>query len=299
MPVWGQSPPVSPESRFFCVIASSQSVPGRGTGEPRQHARHEGPSVIKIRYADLPQGLHDQVRSGGRRPVIYLLPGLSPAQRRDALRRLIRTSRRGHGARLRVSGVAFAVARDVSRPPCAPGWPLSGRHPRARPPWPRLAASAVVCYSSRHGDGPARPGPAGPRPRRARRRPGSGRPGPGRPRRGQRPGGAAPRRRAARHAPAGAAGSGSSGSGPSGSAPPGSVPPGSGPSGRAASRGPVPTGTGSAPGGVLPSVPPGAPGPSPAPSPSAAAPGQPGPRPPAQPGGLCLQLGLLGVCISG
>jgi hypothetical protein len=36
--------------------------------------------VIKIRYADLPQGLHKPVRSGGRRPVIYLLPGLSLAQ---------------------------------------------------------------------------------------------------------------------------------------------------------------------------------------------------------------------------
>jgi hypothetical protein len=55
--------------------------------------------VIKIRYADLPQGLHKPVRSGGRRPVIYLLPGLSPAQRRDALRRLIRSSRQGHGPR--------------------------------------------------------------------------------------------------------------------------------------------------------------------------------------------------------
>jgi hypothetical protein len=53
--------------------------------------------VIKIRYADLPQGLHKPVRNGGRRPVVCLLPGLSPAQRRDALRRLIRTSRQGHG----------------------------------------------------------------------------------------------------------------------------------------------------------------------------------------------------------
>jgi hypothetical protein len=70
--------------------------------------------VIKIRYADPPQGLHAPVRSGGRRPVIYLLPGLSPAQRRDALRRLIRTSRRGRGRRLRVSGVAFALARDAA-----------------------------------------------------------------------------------------------------------------------------------------------------------------------------------------
>jgi len=46
-----------------------------GTGEPRQHARHEGPSVIKIRSTDLPQGLRGPVRSGGRRPVISLLPG--------------------------------------------------------------------------------------------------------------------------------------------------------------------------------------------------------------------------------
>ena len=70
--------------------------------------------MIKIRYADLPQGLRKPVRSGGRRPVICLLPGLSPAQRRDALRRLIRTPRRGHGPRLQVSGVAFALARDAA-----------------------------------------------------------------------------------------------------------------------------------------------------------------------------------------
>ena len=70
--------------------------------------------MIKIRYADLPPGLHALVRSGGRRPVIYLLPGLSTAQRQDSLRRLIRTSRQGHGPRLRVSGVAFALARDAA-----------------------------------------------------------------------------------------------------------------------------------------------------------------------------------------
>ncbi len=261
--------------------------------------------MIKIRYADLPQGLHAQVRTGGPRPVIYLLPGLSPAQRRDALRRLVRTSRRGYGPRLRVSGVAFAVARDVSRSAVRTGLAAVRGHPAGSAALAGLVASAVVCYSLfvtvtvRLGPGPAGPpaaaGPAPSRPGQAGgpgRSPSGGASAPA----GTQPAAGGPHGTS----PAGAAGSGSSGSVPSGSAPPGSVPPGSGPSGPAASRGPVPTGTGSAPGGMLPSVPPGAPGPSPAPSPSAAPPpASPAPRPPADPGGLCLQLGPLGVCISG
>jgi hypothetical protein len=255
--------------------------------------------VIKIRYADLPQGLHAQVRTGGRRPVIYLLPGLSPAQRRDALRRLVRTSRRGYGPRLRVSGVAFAVARDVSQSTVRTGLAAVWAHPTGSAALAALVASAVVCYSLfvtvtvRLGPGPAGPpAAAGAAPSRLRQAGGPGRSPAGGP---SAPAGTQP----AAGGPHGTSPAGSSGSGPSGSAPPRSVPPGSGPSGRAASPGPVPTGTGSAPGGVLPSVPPGAPGPSPAPSPSAAPPpASPAPRAPA-PGGLCLQLGPLGVCISG
>ena len=71
--------------------------------------------MIKIRYSDLPQGRHAHVHRAGRRSVIYLLPGLSPAQRRDALGRLVRTSRQGYGPRLRAPGVRFAVARDVAK----------------------------------------------------------------------------------------------------------------------------------------------------------------------------------------
>lgn len=66
--------------------------------------------MIKIRYADLPQGLHAQVRRAGWRPVIYLLPGLSPAQRRDALGRLIRTSRRGHGPCLQLGPLGVCIS---------------------------------------------------------------------------------------------------------------------------------------------------------------------------------------------
>jgi len=261
--------------------------------------------VIKIRYADLPQGLHAQVRTGGRRPVIYLLPGLSPAQRRDALRRLVRTSRRGYGPRLRGSGVVFAVARDVSQSTVRTGLAAVRAHPAGSAALAALVASAVVCYSLfvtvtvRLGPGPAGPpAAAGAAPSRLRQAGGPGRSpaGGARAPAGTQPAASGPHGTS----PAGAAGSGSPGSGPSGSAPPGSVPPGSGPSGRAASPGPVPTGAGPAPGGVLPPVPPGAPGPSPAPSPSAAPPpASPAPRPPADPGGLCLQLGPLGVCISG
>lgn len=78
---------------------------------------------------------------------------------------------------------------------------------------------------------------------------------------------------------------------------------GSAPSGRAASPGPLPTATWSAPGGVLPS---GLAGPSsaassppsatPSPVPSAAP--SASPAPPGNPGGLCLQLGPLGICLS-
>lgn len=262
--------------------------------------------MTKIRYADLPQGLHAQVRTGGRRPVIYLPPGLSPAQRRDALRRLVRTSRQGYGPRLRVSGVAFAVARDVMKSTARTGLAAVRGHPTGSAVLAAFLTAAVVCYSLfvtvtvRLGPRPAVPpaaavaAPSGLRqagdPGRS---PGGGASAPA----GTQPAATGPHGAS----PTGAAGSGASG--PSGSASSGSVPSGSGPSGHAASPGPVPSGTWSAPGGVLPSVPAGAsPGPSSAPSPSAAPPpASPGPHPPppGHPGGLCLQLGPLGVCISG
>lgn len=70
--------------------------------------------MIKIRYAELPDGLHAHVERCGRHTLIHLAPGLSAPQRREALGRLIRTSRRGHGPRLRPPGVSLAVARDAT-----------------------------------------------------------------------------------------------------------------------------------------------------------------------------------------
>ncbi len=264
--------------------------------------------MIKIRYADLPQGRHAQVRPGGRRPVIYLLPGLSPAQRRDALRRLIRTSRQGYGPRLRATGVAAAVARDAAKSTARTGLAAVRCHPAGSAALAAGVAAAVICYALfvtvtvRFS-----PAPAGP-PAAAGAVP-SGAPGAGGP--GRSPGGGARGPAAGRLAlsvphgapsvpgsgPSGSPGPAPSGSAPSGSAPSGSAPSGSAPSGRATSPDPVPTGTWSAPGGVLPTA---SAGPSPVSSPSpAAGPASPAPPPSGRAGGLCLQLGPLGVCISG
>ena len=103
--------------------------------------------MIKIRYADLPHGLHAHVRSCGRRSVIYLLPGLSAAQRRDALGRLIRASRQGYGPRLRATGVTFAVARDVAKSTVGNALAAVRCHPAGSTALAALVAAGVVCYA--------------------------------------------------------------------------------------------------------------------------------------------------------
>ncbi len=250
--------------------------------------------MIKIRYADLPDGLHADVRTCGRRPVIYLVPGLSAAQRRDALRRLIRTSRLGHGPRLRASGVAFAVARDVAKSTGCNGLAAVRCHPAGSAVLAALVAAVVVCYalfvtvtvrfSPRPAGPPAAAGAAPSAPRDTggpARAPGDRVHAPA----------VTPSQAAAEHGGSPeAAGAGQPGHGPSGS-------------GRATSPAPLPTGTWSAPGGVLPSASQLAPSPTPSstpsPAPSPAPPASPGAPPPADPGGLCVQMGPLGVCISG
>jgi hypothetical protein len=250
--------------------------------------------VIKIRYSDLPQGRHAQVHTAGRRPVIYLLPGLSPAQRRDALRRLIRTSRQGYGPRLRAPEVRFAVARDDATTTARNALAAVRCHPAGSTALAALIAAGVICYAifvtvtvrfTPHPAGPPVAAPAGPQ------APGSRSPGSG----ARVPAGTQPSVTGRRTASAATTGTGA-GTGPG---------TGAAPSGLAARPRPLPTGTWSAPGGVLPS---GSAGPSsPASSPPSAmpsavpsaAPPPASPAPPGNPGGLCLELGPLGVCISG
>ena len=249
--------------------------------------------MIKIRYADLPHGLHADVRTSGRRPVIYLLPGLSAAQRRDALRRLIRTSRLGHGPRLRASAVALAVARDVAKSTGCNGLAAVRCHPAGSAVLAALVAAVVVCYALfvtvtvRFSPRPAGPpAAAGPAPSASRDTGGQGR-SPGE-------GASAP---AATPAVAGEHGGSPEAAASGGGA--GQQGPGSSGSGRATSPVPLPTGTWSAPGGVLPSASQPAPSPTPSPVPSPAPPASPGAPPPGDPGGLCVRVGPLGVCISG
>jgi hypothetical protein len=247
--------------------------------------------VIKIRYADLPQGRHAHVHTAGRRPVIYLVPGLSPAQRRDALRRLIRTSRQGYGPRLWAPGVRFAVARDVTKTTARNGLAAVRCHPGGSTALAALVAAGVICYAffvtvtvrfTPHPAGPPVAAPSRPQVPGGRS-PGSGATGPA----GTQPSVTGRRTLA--------------GTGTAATTGPGT---GSGPSGRAASPGPLPTGTWSAPGGVLASgsagpSPPASSPPSAAPSPVPSAAPSASPAPPGNPGGLCLQLGPLGVCVSG
>jgi hypothetical protein len=68
--------------------------------------------VIKIFYRELSPGLHAQAEPEGRNTVIYLLPGLTPEQRRAALRRIRHSGRMGHGPRVPALGLALALAAD-------------------------------------------------------------------------------------------------------------------------------------------------------------------------------------------
>ena len=68
--------------------------------------------MIKIRYSDLPAGLHVSVAPRGTSTIIYLRPGLTLTQRRAALLRARRTANMGYGPSLPASGVAMAVMLD-------------------------------------------------------------------------------------------------------------------------------------------------------------------------------------------
>ncbi len=259
--------------------------------------------MIKIRYSDLPQGRHAHVHRAGRRSVIYLLPGLSPAQRRDVLRRLVRTSRQGYGPRLRAPGVRFAVARDVAKTTVRNTLAAIRCHPAGSTALAALIATGVICYAffvtvtvrfAPHPAGPPVAAPSGPQVPGGRS-PGLGASGPA----GTQPPATGRRTASSGPPPTGASTGPGSGSGTGSRT-------GAAPSGQATDPVPLPTGTWSAPGGVLPSgsagpSSPASPPPSAAPSPvPSAAPSQARPAPrPADPGGLCLQLGPLGVCLSG
>ena len=235
--------------------------------------------MVKIRYADLPDGMHAQAQRSGRQTVIYLAPGLSPGQRTAALRRLIRASRRGHGPRLRRPAVSLAVARDALRATLRNGTIAARCHPVGSLVIAALLTAAVVCYAVfvsvtiRLNPRPAGPpGAQGALP--VIRETGVPLPGSGPGRGGGLAGGTA----------------GGPGASPAAARSPGRSAPGTagGPSQLAASPTPLATAAGATP---SPSAQPSSAAPSPAPDPSSSSPS-------GNPGGVCLSVGPLGVCVS-
>jgi hypothetical protein len=74
--------------------------------------------MIRIRYRgsnELSPGLHAEAEQHGRRTTVYLLSGLTAAERRSALRRLRLTARMGHCPRLPAGQLAFALLMDRMR----------------------------------------------------------------------------------------------------------------------------------------------------------------------------------------
>jgi hypothetical protein len=100
--------------------------------------------MVKIRYADLPAGLHVTTESRGGYTIVYLLPGLSPAQRRAALTFARRSARIGHGPSLPPVDMAFAVAADRARTTSGTFVAVLRRHPMLLLPLVAVVSGVIV-----------------------------------------------------------------------------------------------------------------------------------------------------------
>lgn len=236
--------------------------------------------MIKIRYSDLPAGLHLSAEVRGKHTVLFLLPGLTAAQRKAALRRARSAARVGHGPALPAPGLARAVAADRIATTVRNGLAAMRMHPAIFiPPLIIMVSVAItyvllVSFSIRFIPPQSEPHLVLPSSGRgAAHSPGTGGPG-SRPASGAEPGSP-----------------GTSDPDPSSSGRPGSRPP-------SPSASPSPGGSGRPTGSPSPS----APVPSRSPDPSRS----PGPSPSTVPspdpgsssgGGVCVKVGPLGVCV--
>ncbi len=101
--------------------------------------------MVKIQYSELPSGLHVSAMEHGRRTIIYLQPGLTPAERHAALIRVRSSSRIGHGPQLHALGVAVAIGADWIRTATRHGTRAMRRHPvLLLPPLVLLVSTAMV-----------------------------------------------------------------------------------------------------------------------------------------------------------
>jgi hypothetical protein len=101
--------------------------------------------MVKIRYSELPSGLHVSATKHGRRAIIYLKPGLTHAERHAALVRVRSSGRMGHGPRLHALGLAVAIGADWVRGTTRNGVTAVRSHPLLLlPPLILLVSTAIV-----------------------------------------------------------------------------------------------------------------------------------------------------------
>jgi hypothetical protein len=102
--------------------------------------------LIKIRYAELPAGIHVRTEQARGNTVIYLLPGLTAADRRAALRRARSSARIGHSPPLSRAGLARAIAADWLRAIFRNGAAAFRAHPAIFIPPVVVVLSAAAAY---------------------------------------------------------------------------------------------------------------------------------------------------------
>ncbi len=85
--------------------------------------------MVKIRYTELPAGLHVAAKSSRGDTIVYLLPGLTPAERRVALNRVRSSGLMGHGPRPSAASLLIADGVDRLRTVAANGAAAMRGHP--------------------------------------------------------------------------------------------------------------------------------------------------------------------------
>jgi hypothetical protein len=100
--------------------------------------------MVKIRYAELPAGLHVATEEHGDCAIVYLHPGLTPAQRRAALTFARRAARMGHGPSLPPVDLAFALAADMTRTTARTLLAAVRRHPVLLLPLVAVVSGVIV-----------------------------------------------------------------------------------------------------------------------------------------------------------
>jgi hypothetical protein len=129
------------------VITSSPSVDQRCANSGFEQLLRGPRPVIKIRYADLPGGLHIQAVARGKDTIIFLLPGLTAEQRQAALRRARSSGLMGQSPRLPAAGVAGAVIVDRIRTTVRNGAAAMRGHPAIFVPPALIIVTAAIVYT--------------------------------------------------------------------------------------------------------------------------------------------------------